>query len=129
MSKSGFTLLLAILIAVGGSVWFLWRDLIFERAAPAVTDQSVETPLETVNYQCEAGASITARFSRDLVSLSLSDGRSFTLPQIASAPDARYTNEDGTLVFSAKDFGAFLEENGTTTYASCVLTNSGDLPY
>jgi membrane-bound inhibitor of C-type lysozyme len=48
-----------------------------------------------------------------------------TLSQVVSASGARYANADESFVFWNKGDGAFIEEQGTTTYADCVIRPSG----
>jgi hypothetical protein len=54
------------------------------------------------------------------VHLVLSDGRDMILPQTLSADGGRYANSDESIVFWNKGNGAFIQENGTTTFANCV---------
>ena len=71
-------------------------------------------------FTCPGGKSIDALFADDSVALKLSDGRALTLPHAVSADGARYTNTDESFVFWNKGNGAFILENGTTTYRDCV---------
>jgi len=74
-----------------------------------------------VTYTCEGGKSISALFSETKADITLSDNRAFTLALSEAASGAKYANEDESVVFWTKDYGAFFEE-GTplvTTYAGC----------
>ena len=73
-------------------------------------------------FYCTDGKSITAEFDNadDKVNLTLSDGRTWTLPIAMSASGARYANADETQVFWNKGDTAFIEENGQTTYNDCA---------
>jgi hypothetical protein len=77
----------------------------------SVGEKSTETKSETTTEPKTEG----------FVDLELSDGRTFSLPQVISADGARYANSDQSFVFWNKGNGAFIEENGTTTYSGCVL--------
>ena len=81
--------------------------------------------VNNVTFSCPTGSFITAQFMDDTsnkssVDLELSDGRTFSLPQVISADGARYANPSQSFVFWNKGNGAFIEENGTTTYSGCV---------
>ena len=43
-----------------------------------------------------------------------------TLPQAMSADGGRYANKAETIVFWNKGRGAFVQEDGRTTYADCT---------
>ncbi len=81
--------------------------------------QTVLQPDSATTYLCEGDRSIYAGFNDGIVSLSLSDGREITLEHVEAASGAKYTNETGT-TFWTKEYGAFIEESGTTTYAGCI---------
>ncbi|MDR3571488.1 MAG: MliC family protein [Candidatus Pacebacteria bacterium] len=98
------------------------------------TSQSIEA-----KYSCDAGKTIdatylnasTATTTGNSVQLVLSDGRQMTLAQTLSADGARYSNGNPqiatgkpgaeTFIFWSKGNGAFIEENGTTTFNNCVV--------
>jgi len=65
---------------------------------------------------------ISTIFYKNAVTLTLSDGRSFALPQVISASGARYAHgdNDDSFVFWNKGNTAFVTENGTTTFDGCV---------
>lgn len=81
--------------------------------------------INNVTFFCPAGSFIAAQFMNDAsgkssVDIELSDGRTFSLPQVISADGARYANPTESIIFWNKGNGAFIEENGTTTYSGCV---------
>jgi membrane-bound inhibitor of C-type lysozyme len=81
-----------------------------------------ETPVATATFKCQGGKSIEATFYASSVSLTLSDGRSLTVPQAMSGSGARYANKDETFVFWNKDDTAFVTEgdDGKDTYSGCA---------
>lgn len=76
----------------------------------------------TATFSCADHRSITAVFTPNQVQLTLSDGRTLTLPQALSADGGRYANTDESFVFWNKGNTAFVTENGTNTYDSCTTT-------
>jgi membrane-bound inhibitor of C-type lysozyme len=80
-------------------------------------------PLGAVAYTCDAGKSFTATFSDASVALTLSHGRTLTLPQVMSGSGIRY--ELGAIALVGKGSDAFIEENGTQTFANCIVNASG----
>jgi membrane-bound inhibitor of C-type lysozyme len=81
-----------------------------------------ETPVATATFKCQGGKSIEATFYASSVSLTLSDGRSLTVPQAMSGSGARYANKDETFVFWNKNDTAFVTEgdDGKDTYSGCA---------
>jgi membrane-bound inhibitor of C-type lysozyme len=81
-----------------------------------------ETPVATATFKCQGGKSIEATFYASSVSLTLSDGRSLTVPQAMSGSGARYANKDETFVFWNKGDTAFVTEgnDGKDTYSGCA---------
>lgn len=80
----------------------------------------------TVTYACEPG-SIVATYRDAEVAITLSDGRSFTLPQAVSASGIRYEQGAGTeqeYLFASKGDNAFFMENGKSTYDNCVANST-----
>jgi hypothetical protein len=106
----------------------------------SIEQQPIVKPINIVSYTCDAGKVIIAKFYQGetepspspdqppipggSIVLSLSDGRSITLPQTISADGERYANSDESFVFWGKGNGAFITEgNGNdTTYKNCVVT-------
>lgn len=95
-------------------------------APPTPGTPSTTPPAEpiTAAFTCPSGASVTATFypgSDPHVALSLSDGRTLSVPRALSASGARYATADESFVFWNKGDTAFITENGTTTvYTDCV---------
>ncbi|OGG72998.1 hypothetical protein A3A38_01130 [Candidatus Kaiserbacteria bacterium RIFCSPLOWO2_01_FULL_53_17] len=80
------------------------------------------------NFACAQGKSIIAVFARDILALTLSDGRQITLREaesgsLAGQADIRYLNNTGAVEFRGGDGTASLIENGVTTYTNCVTPN------
>lgn len=73
----------------------------------------------TVEFACASGKSMTAVFARDIVGLTLSDGRQIELRQAISGSGIRYLNNIQTIEFRGSGDDAFLTENGVTTYQDC----------
>lgn len=99
----------------------------------------------SVTYACDGGRGISAEYYEGAskpgnageppvpggsVALSLSDGRSLTLPQTISASGIRYANADESVLFWSKGRTAFMTEGGAETYGGCleVAADSGGLP-
>ena len=79
---------------------------------------------KTVTFFCEKGSSITATFYPENdthVDLTLSDGRSLSVPHAISASGARYANADESFVFWNKGETAFITEGAITTYENCSI--------
>jgi membrane-bound inhibitor of C-type lysozyme len=86
---------------------------------------SLQKLVNNVTFFCPAGTFIVSQFldtasGKSFVDLELSDGRALSLPQVISADGGRYANPSGSFVFWNKGSGAFIQENGTTTYSGCV---------
>ena len=77
--------------------------------------------INDVSFSCDAGKSIHAVFYNREVHVALSGDVETFLSQTISADGGRYANADESLVFWAKGQGAFVTENGVTTYANCVV--------
>ncbi len=74
-------------------------------------------------FKCSGGKTITAVFTRDIVALTLSDGRQITLRQAVSGSGIRYLNNTETIEFSGKGNKGLLTENGKMTYSDCTASN------
>ena len=72
-----------------------------------------------VVFACMGGKTISAVFTRDIVGITLSDGRQMELRQDVSGSGIRYVSNDGSVEFRGQGEEGFLEENGTTTYSNC----------
>jgi membrane-bound inhibitor of C-type lysozyme len=137
MKASTIVWILVVIIVLGGGwFWFFGRT-----AAPATSvDNNAQTPIASVNYACDAGKTIAATYyqgeskpaaSPDMpptpggsVALTLSDGRSMTLPQTISADGTRYANADESFIFWSKGDGAFVMEGNAQTYVNCAQATS-----
>jgi len=85
-------------------------------------ESSESTVTATASYLCRDGKTIDASFTDSDVTLTLSDTRALILPRAVSASGMRY-EKDGT-AFVGKGDNAYLEENGTQTFADCVANGS-----
>lgn len=127
-TKTLVTLLVAAVVGV--SVYLLF-------AHQATQPDSDRAPINTVSFICDGGRSIGAEFYSGSpapakpssepptraghVVLTLSDGRTRTLPQVISADGARYQAPDGTFEFWTKGNGAFILEQNQQTYRGCIV--------
>ncbi|MEG6508629.1 MliC family protein [Methyloligella sp. 2.7D] len=85
-------------------------------------------PISEAVFKCDADKAIDATFYPDSVALTLSDGRSMTLPQVISGSGARYANKDESFVFWNKGDTAFVTEgpDETMTFENCIAeTDAG----
>lgn len=91
-------------------------------AAALAHDARAEDPVSEVKFVCKDDKSIDATFYSDKVELTLSDGRSMTLPQTMSGSGIRYANADETFVFWSKGDTAFVTEGADEkeTFSDCV---------
>jgi membrane-bound inhibitor of C-type lysozyme len=91
------------------------------------SDQN-QSEIITARFTCVNGSYIDAAFNNSEnpknVSLTLSDERKYTLPQVMSASGARYANQDESFVFWNKGDTAFIEEGGKTTFTDCLAENT-----
>ena len=87
--------------------------------------EKVSTNDKSVTFGCpKQGTFIKATFhlpEDKTVDISLSDGRTMTLPRAISASGARYANSDESLVFWNKGDTAFMMEGGVVTLQDCVI--------
>jgi len=98
---------------------------------PVITTDPISTATTSqaiiALFTCSSGQTIRASFyngAKPIVDLSLSDGRTMQVPQAISASGARYASADELFVFWNKGNTAFIEENGTTTFADCLAGDS-----
>jgi membrane-bound inhibitor of C-type lysozyme len=137
--KALVSIIVLILLITGA--WYLVQYI--QSHAPG--DEVAGTLIASAGYACTGDKSITAAYydgsaapaiSADLpptpggsVRLTLSDGRSFTLPQTISASGVRYANADESFVFWNKGNTASVTETGKSLY-SCieVAADPGALP-
>jgi membrane-bound inhibitor of C-type lysozyme len=80
-----------------------------------------EDPISTVNYVCKGDKTIKAVYYSEKVDLTLSDGRSLSLPQTMSGSGIRYANADESVVFWSKGNTAFITEGADAqpTFDGC----------
>lgn len=120
---------------MAGAWWYLsGREMLRARNDPpaAVVPPSDDTPIRhpnpvgasigdenLVQFDCDEG-SITAVFARDILGLTLSDGRQIELRQNEVVSEMLYHNIDGTIEFRGSDAGASFIEGGQTTYTNCI---------
>lgn len=126
-SKKGFWVLLIVIVLVIVAGIAIYATS--QNSQPSVAQQTspVTQNIQAV-FTCDGGKSVNATFMNESnstttgnsVLLSLSDGRQMTLPQAISADGARYANADESVVFWNKGNGAFIQENGTTTFDNCL---------
>ena len=95
--------------------------IVLSLGSAGVTYAANDGPVATVNYACVDSKTIVATYYADKVGLVLSDGRSFSLPQVMTGAGTRYANKDESLVFWSKGDDAFLTEGDPEkpTYADC----------
>lgn len=119
-----------------GTLWFFLGANTSPLDSPLATTTPVSISTETnrdaqgaaigeenfVTFSCPDGMSIAAVFERDIVGLTLSDGRHMTLRQAVSGSGIRYLSNDTKIQFTGKDNEATLRENEKTTYANCVAS-------
>lgn len=105
-------IVLLILVALG--VYFFGHK-------KAVTPGEAATG-QTVTYYCANNKTIDATFATSSVALTLSDGRSLTLPQTISGSGIRYeaSTTNSNTVFGSEGDNGFLLENGKATFDMCT---------
>ncbi|MDD4531179.1 MAG: MliC family protein [Candidatus Pacebacteria bacterium] len=113
-----YSMIIAIVLYV--SVFFLGFFLGMRYENAAATARQYENGAIKAVFACPDAKAVYAEFTKEKVSLVLSDGRKIDLNQTISGSGARYANSDESFVFWNKGNGAFIEENGTTTYEDCV---------
>lgn len=87
-------------------------------SAPALA----EDPIATVKYACADAKTITAVYYPEKVDLTLSDGRTLSVPQAMSGSGTRYAKADKSFVFWSKGDTAFVTEGDPDkpTFADCT---------
>ena len=114
---------LAVLAAVGGYLLLEGRP---PEPPPEPTPAlpTAPTPPPAATYYCTGARTMRATFPEGSVELALSDGRTFTLPQVMAGSGMRYEDPKtryGTAVaFIGKGDNAYVTENTKTTYADCT---------
>jgi membrane-bound inhibitor of C-type lysozyme len=116
-----YSKVLAIIVYIGTLFLGFWLGQKYESLNCIVNEYEKQSEvINTAVFACPDNKAIYAKFTKRMVDIKLSDGRELTLPQTISASGARYANSSETFVFWNKGNGAFIEENGTTTYQDCV---------
>lgn len=135
-----YALIAAAIVILSGSLWY-YTSLNIETAhndalppkpqqqrgheespPPESSEVSAHGGEEALaTFTCSGGKTMTAVFVRDLVDLTLSDGRQLTLHQVEAASGIRYTDAEARIEFSSKDYGASLQEGDRMTFTDCVL--------
>jgi membrane-bound inhibitor of C-type lysozyme len=125
----GFVLILAL--AAGYYIWHLQHPP--QPPAPPVTLPDAGVTPETLTYYCDNAKTMQAVFkpavgdASSTLELSLSDGRTFDLPQQVAGSGIRYeaasTRYGTDVAFIGKGDQGFLEENNATTFANCTAAS------
>jgi membrane-bound inhibitor of C-type lysozyme len=126
-SHKGIWAILAIILLVVLAIALVYAFSGSSQQPTPQPETSTTQNIQTI-FACDGGKSINAVFMNattatttgNSVQLALSDGRQMTLAQAISADGARYANQDESFVFWNKGNGAFITEDGTTTYDNCV---------
>lgn len=116
---------IAILVLIAIVVYSVVHKTVVPPPTTATVPAAPAAPVVISNatFSCDGGSSITAAFSQSSVALTLSDGRTMTLPQIQAADGAQY--QQGTTLFVNKGDEAFLQEAGVNTYTNCITGTTG----
>jgi len=119
MKTSTATVVLGLLALVLVAGWWVFAGT---EPAPGAEQPSANTPIATAAFVCAEGKAVGVVFYQGSVTLTLSDGRTKTLPQAASGSGSRYAEADDTFVFWGKGNTAFITEGGsqTQTYTGCI---------
>ncbi|TSC68430.1 MAG: Protein of unknown function DUF2091, periplasmic [Parcubacteria group bacterium Gr01-1014_56] len=113
----GVLCLFAFVLLAG---WWVYGNKITTTPAPA--DDTVGS-IGRAAFACNLGKSVGTVFYNGSVALTLSDGRTQTLPQVEAASGIRYANADQSLIFWGKGNTAFITEGAeqTQTYTGCIV--------
>lgn len=136
MDKIQKNIIISLILLVGVVCLMIWyvekngdQDLI--SASPSPTPSSIQAVYscnnnKIINAVFYKGENITVQpgempIPTGSVKISLSDGRSFTLPQTISADGSRYANSDESFIFWSKGDGALIfENNEEKNYTGCI---------
>ncbi len=126
-------IIIVIVLLIGFGMWFLGNRNSSQSSPIQIATTTTTTPsskkvmpvdfgkdINSVLFVCADNKKIGANFKEKGVNLTLSDGRTLSLPQVISASGARYANSNESFVFWNKGNAAFVTENDKTTYASCT---------
>lgn len=72
-----------------------------------------------MTFTCAGGKSMTAIFTRDILALTLSDGRQITLRDSSTPTQVRYLNTNASVELRGVGDDVFLQESGVDTYLAC----------
>jgi membrane-bound inhibitor of C-type lysozyme len=116
-----------IVIFIGIAVYGASRHYVIPESSVATSTatSTQQASSNNVSFACSAGKTIEADFASNQVTLSLSDGRSFTLPQVMSGSGIRYKNASDTIEFDSEGSNAMLTEATSTTYNNCIAASVG----
>lgn len=132
MDRANLLWLIGLVAAVAVLGWFaVWYKQAPAPAAPAQpTLPGAPTPTPALTYYCADHKTMQVAFTTDpatgggRAALTLSDGRTFALPQAMSGSGMRYeatsTRYGTDVAFIGKGDDAFLTEDGTVTYGNCT---------
>lgn len=93
-----------------------------EEVPPAPTEHQGASIGEEnlVEFTCAEGKTMTAVFARDILGLTLSDGRQMTLRQAEGEGSIRYLNNTQTIELREEQGAVSLVEGKEATYVECV---------
>ncbi|MDR3547147.1 MAG: MliC family protein [Candidatus Pacebacteria bacterium] len=114
-----WTVVAVVVIVVGVALFFM-----FGYGSAGNPNGSAASSSTIVTYLCDNQRIIAAQFGSSSVTMALSDGRSFQMPQTMSGSGIRYEQGSGTaqdVTFVNEGDNAYLMENGSTTYDNCVV--------
>ncbi len=127
-----------VILSIAGTWWYLQNASTFSATNTPQTEEtqpppSDDTPVRhpssvgasigdenLVQFDCDGGQSLTAVFARDILGLTLPDGRQIELRQNEVVADMLFHDVSGSIEFRGSDGGASLIEDGETIYADCV---------
>ncbi len=140
MSKNSFWTIIALIILIVGGYFAITRHFFgsSNTSTTATTTAATTTSpvINSVTYSCDGGNTIAASYTQNAVALTLSDGRSLTMPQTESGSGIRYelvATSTGAAsstdsIFWSEGDNAFMTENASSTYQNCLagtITASG----
>ncbi|MCR4325769.1 MAG: hypothetical protein NUV59_03095 [Patescibacteria group bacterium] len=128
-SQSSANMLIIVLIALSGAAF---AGVGAYATRPVVNVHADASQVAAVSYfsegtvkasfGCAYGKSISALYAKESVTLSLSDGRTLTLPKTSdtTTDGTHYANPNDGFEFVDSGNSAYIEEQGARTYADCV---------
>ena len=119
--KIAIGIVLALVVAYFGYMYF--TDTAEAPTKVPVTDAILTEAKfgQPVQYSCAEEKVLVVWFADKAAKVALTEDQTFTLEQISEDDEngTKFANEGDQMVLSVKDQSAFLEQNGTTTYAGC----------